>query len=282
MHFNRDCVFCWVLFVGWLHPFACSAFRLATSGSGLSEIGPNPLSRCACKCLPFCSTPRMALIEAMRTAQTTMTTKNSATQTSNNKQQQQQKSRATAAAEAGTNCMEHASNKSNIYCLQPVSYANSTQHRTGFFRKKYWRGIRWHTLAPSCTPCANVGDATRKSLPPKWLQNVVFPSLRDSQAQHPGFAALPVLTSRLFWKEKVTHRTTMQHTTQKPTAATTVVEGQERPHWCRGLWFVTSLLALGLFGVGGLVGLTVSCLVFVFELRWGTRLGEAPHPLKSP
>ena len=114
------------------------------------------------------------------------------------------------------------------------------------------------------------------------LQNVVFPSLRDSQAQHPGFAALPVLTSRLFWKEKVTHRTTMQHTTQKPTAATTVVEGQERPHSCRGLWFVTSLLALGLFGVDGLVGLTVSCLVFVFELRWGTRLGEAPHPLKSP
>ena len=63
----------------------------------------------------------------------------------------------------------------------------------------------------------------------------------------------------------------MQPTTQKPTAATTVVEqaveGQERPHSCRGLRFVTSWLALGLFGVDGLVGLTVSCLVFVFELR---------------
>ena len=197
MHVIRDCVFCWVLFVGWLHPFICSAFRLATSGSGLSEIGPNPLSRCACKCLPFCSTPRMALIEAMRTAltaQTTMTTKNSATQTSNNKQQQQQKSRATAAAEAGTNCMEHASNKSNIYCLRPVSYANSTQHRTGFLEKNTDEASADIPLHHPAPPVPTLVTRRGKVC----LQNVVFPSLRDSQAQHPGFAALPVLTSRLF------------------------------------------------------------------------------------
>ena len=141
MHVIRDCVFCWVLFVGWLHPFVCSAFRLATSGSGLSEIGPNPLSRCACKCLPFCSTPRMALIEAMRTAltaQTTMTTTNSSSN-KNHEQQQQQKQEPTA-------WNTHPTRVTSIaYDLYPTQTARNTA--PGFWKKILTR----HPLTYPCT-----------------------------------------------------------------------------------------------------------------------------------